>query len=361
MNNVDNDRPLSDMFSGQVLDVKWHLMPNGKLSLSQRCTNYDDLYDSVNKVQMPLLLDELNKKFNYMVNYFWAKNYEGRVLGVCPVRSNLCTALVWYNSKETRYEIYSPRIFRERKLNCANPLNFSMDQTLKCVVGVKDPKRAASVIASIVPFRDAEVTEHLFKVMADDIGKIVTNTSHKFYEMFNEFRSGLDKTAHEEIVRMLDAISSGELVDLATDGSLITKYTNFANKRKALREKHEFVGEVAPMMLYQSYTSEKLLLSTRKFSIGPSALWTDRDEVKYEGEVLAKSYESFDDLPSEVQNAVRTLEVSEKGSKGDVAEVGYYWENIGAVFSPNVCSFVVPKHVHDNFVEELMPAEDNAT
>ena len=114
------------------------------------------------------------------------------------------------------------------------------------------------------------------------------------------------------------------------------------------------------MMLYQSYTSEQLILATQKFSIGPSA-WTDKDEVQYEGEVLAKSYESFDDLPSEVQNAVRTLEVSEKGSKGDVAEVGYYWENMGAVFSPNVCSFVVPKHVHDNFVEELMPAEDNAT
>ena len=360
MNNVDNDRPLSDMFSSQVLDVKWHLMPNGKLSLSQRCTNDDDLYDLVNKVQMPLLIDELNKKFNYMVNYFWAENYEGRVLGVCPVRSNLCTALVWYNSEEARYEIYSPRISRERMLTGSNPLNFSMDETLKRVVGVKDPKRAASVIASIVPFRDAEVTEHLFKVMAEHISKIVTNTSHKFYEMFKEFRGSLDKIAHEEIIGMLDAISSGELVNLATDGSLLTKYTDFANKRKALREKHEFVGEVAPMMLYQSYTSEQLILATQKFSIGPSA-WTDKDEVQYEGEVLAKSYESFDDLPSEVQNAVRTLEVSEKGNKGDVAEVGYYWENMGAVFSPNVCSFVVPKHVHDNFVEELMPAEDNAT
>lgn len=356
--NVDNNRELTDMWSTQVTDVKDHLMPDGKQSLKHRCSNDDDLYDLVNKVQMPLLIDELNKKFNYMVDYFWAEGYEGRVLGVCPVRSNLCTALVWYNAREARYEIYSPRISRERMLTSSNPLRFSMDETLKRIVGVKDPKRAASIIASVLPFRDAEVTKHLFQVMCDDIGKIVTNTSRKFTEIFKEFRSGLNKTACEEVIRMLDSISSGELVNLVVDGPLLNNYTDFANKRKALKERHKFVGEVAPMMLYQSYTSKKLILATRDFVVEQSA-WRDEDEVNYKGDVLAKSYESFDDLPSEVQNAVRTLEVSEKGSQGDVAEVGYYWEGIGPVFSPNVCSFVVSKHVHENFVNELM-SEDNA-
>jgi hypothetical protein len=307
---------------------------------------------------MPLLIDEVNKKFNYMVDFFWAELHEGRVIGVRPMRSNLCTALVWYNTTEARYEIYSPRISRERRLAGSNPLNFSMDETLKRVVGVRDAKRAASVIASIVPFRDAEVTKHLFHVMGEDIGKIVTNTSRQFTEIFKEFRGNLNKTAYEEVIRMLDSISSGELVNLVADGALLNNYTDFANKRKALEERHKFVGEVAPMMLYQSYTSKKLILATREFAVEQSA-WRDLDEVNYKGDVLAKYYESFDDLPAEVQNAVRTLEVSEKGSKGDVAEVGYYLEGIGPVLSPNVCSFVVSKHVHENFVNELM-SEDNA-
>jgi hypothetical protein len=97
------------------------------------------------------------------------------------------------------------------------------------------------------------------------------------------------------------------------------------------------------MFMLRSSVNKNIILVTRELGIDR----TTRSEV------YAKSYDSFDDLPREVQRVVMTLEVKERNNIGVAEGVGVIPENWFAL-GGECCGFVVEKEFQQKFMEEVM-------
>ena len=283
------------------------------------------------------LRDETLSKFNYMVDVFLlAPN----VMAVRPKRSNLNTALVTWHENESRYEILSLRILRDRRLSSSI---VTRDDEYR-VVAVKDAKRAASFVAGLAPYSDKEMAEYVCHGLLSEVADIIGKDNKQLDEAFRHFRWGMDREAPaKEILRILDSLKQNIPIHLEEDSELLTSYTKFDAERKAIEEKKAHTGELAPMFMLRSRVNKNIILVTRELGI-------DRNE---RAEVYAKSYDSFDALPREVQRVVMTLEVKERNNIGTAEGVGVIPKNWFAL-GGECCGFVVEKEFQQKFMEEVM-------
>ena len=283
------------------------------------------------------LREEILSKFNYMVDVFLlAPN----VMAVRPKRSNLNTALVTWHENESRYEILSLRILRDRRLSSSI---VTRDDEYR-VVAVKDANRAASFVAGLAPYSDKEMAEYVCHGLLSEVADIIGKDNKQLNEAFRHFRWGMDREAPaKEILRILDSLKQNIPIHLEEDSELLTSYTKFDTERKAIEEKKEHTGELAPMFMLRSRVNKNIILATRELGI-------DRNT---RSEVYAKSYDSFDTLPREVQRVVMTLEVKERNDIGTAEGVGVIPKNWFAL-GGECCGFVVEKEFQQKFMEEVM-------
>ena len=283
------------------------------------------------------LREEILSKFNYMVDVFLMTPVQ---IAVRPKRSNLNTALIIWHEDESRYEVLSLRIFRDRRLSSSV---VTRDDEYR-VVAVKDAKRTASFVAGLAPYSDKEMAEYVCHGLVSEVAGIIGKDNKQLDEAFRHFRWGMDgNTPAKEILRILDSLKQNIPIHLEEDSELLNNYTKFDAERKAIEEKKEHTGELAPMFMLRSTVNKNIILVTRE-------LGTDRYT---RSEVYAKSYDSFDALPREVQRVVMTLEVKEKNNVGLAEGVGIIpqgWFELGG----ECCGFVVEKEFQQKFMEEVM-------
>lgn len=283
------------------------------------------------------LREEILSKFNYMVDVFLMTPVQ---VAVRPKRSNLNTALIIWHENESRYEVLSLRILRDRRLSSSI---VTRDNEYR-VVAVKDAKRAASFVAGLAPYSDKEMAEYVCHGLLSEVADIIGKDNKQLAEAFRHFRWGMDREAPaKEILRILDSLKQNTPIHLEEDSELLTSYTKFDAERKAIEEKKEHTGELAPMFMLRSSVNKNIILVTRELGI-------DRNT---RSEVYAKSYDSFDDLPREVQRVVMTLEVKERNNIGTAEGVGVIpknWLELGG----ECCGFVVEKEFQQKFMEEVM-------
>jgi hypothetical protein len=283
------------------------------------------------------LREEILSKFNYMVDVFLLTPVQ---IAVRPKRSNLNTALIIWHEDESRYEVLSLRIFRDRRLSSSV---VTRDNEYR-VVAVKDAKRAASFVAGLAPYSDKEMAEYVCHGLVSEVTDIIGKDNKQLDEAFRNFRWGMDREAPaKEILRILDSLKQNTPIHLEEDSELLTSYAKFDTERKAIEEKKEHTGELAPMFMLRSSVNKNIILVTRELGIDR----TTRSEV------YAKSYDSFDDLPREVQRVVMTLEVKERNNIGVAEGVGVIPENWFAL-GGECCGFVVEKEFQQKFMEEVM-------
>jgi len=275
--------------------------------------------------------DEILRKFNYIVDVFLVTPVS---MAVRPRRSNLNTAIVTWHENAKRYEILSLRIWRNRRLRSSI---VSRDDEFR-VVAVKDAKRTASFVAGLAPYSDKEVSEYVVDSLAPNVMQIIGQDDEAFAEAFKQFRWKLDREdAAKDILLMLDAIKQNNPIHLKEDSELLTLYTQFDTNRKAIEEKKAHAGKLAPMFMLRSSVNKTIILATRCNG----------------SEIFAKSYDSFDGLPREVQRAVMTLEVKEKNHMGLAEGVGII-PNDWAWLGGECCGFVIQEEIQEKFVEEVM-------
>ena len=283
------------------------------------------------------LREEILSKFNYMVDVFLMTPVQ---IAVRPKRSNLNTAIVAWHENESRYEVLSLRILRDRRLSSSI---VTRDDEYR-VVAVKDAKRTASFVAGLAPYSDKEMAEYVCHGLVSEVAEIIGKDNKQLDEAFRRFRWGLDEnTPAKEILRILDSLKQNIPIHLEEDSELLNNYTKFDAERKAIEEKKEHTGELAPMFMLRSTVNKNIILVTRE-------LGTDRYT---RSEVYAKSYDSFDALPREVQRVVMTLEVKERNNVGLAEGVGIIpqgWFELGG----ECCGFVVEKEFQQKFMEEVM-------
>ena len=283
------------------------------------------------------LREEILSKFNYMVDVFLMTPVQ---IAVRPKRSNLNTAIVAWHENESRYEILSLRIFRDRRLSSSV---VTRDDEYR-VIAVKDAKRAASFVAGLAPYSDKEMAEYVCHGLLSEITGIIGKDNKQLDEAFRNFRWGMNgDMPAKEILRILDSLKQNIPIHLEEDSELLNNYTKFDAERKAIEEKKEHTGELAPMFMLRSSVNKNIILVTRELGIDR----TTRSEV------YAKSYDSFDDLPREVQRVVMTLEVKERNNVGVAEGVGIIpqgWFELGG----ECCGFVVEKEFQQKFMEEVM-------
>ena len=283
------------------------------------------------------LREEILSKFNYMVDVFLMTPVQ---IAVRPKRSNLNTALVIWHEDESRYEVLSLRILRDRRLSSSAVTHVDEYR----VVAVKDAKRAASFVAGLVPYSDKEMAEYVCHGLLSEVKDIIEKDNRQLDEAFRYFRWGMDREVPaKEILHILDSIKQNIPIHLKENSALLTSYTKFDAERKAIEEKKAHTGELAPMFMLRSRVNKNIILVTRELGI-------DRNT---RSEVYAKSYDSFDDLPREVQRVVMTLEVKERSDKGRAEGVGVIpngWLELGG----ECCGFVVEKEFQQKFMEEVM-------
>ena len=283
------------------------------------------------------LREEILSKFNYMVDVYLITPVQ---IAVRPKRSNLNTAIVAWHEDESRYEVLSLRIFRDRRLSSSV---VTRDDEYR-VVAVKDAKRTASFVAGLAPYSDKEMAEYVCHGLVSEVAGIIGKDNKQLDEAFRHFRWGMDgNTPAKEILRILDSLKQNIPIHLEEDSELLNNYTKFDAERKAIEEKKEHTGELAPMFMLRSTVNKNIILVTRE-------LGTDRYT---RSEVYAKSYDSFDALPREVQRVVMTLEVKEKNNVGLAEGVGIIpqgWFELGG----ECCGFVVEKEFQQKFMEEVM-------
>ena len=284
------------------------------------------------------LREEILSKFNYMVDVFLMTPVQ---IAVRPKRSNLNTALIIWHEDESRYEVLSLRILRDRRLSSST---VTRDDEYR-VVAVKDAKRTASFVAGLAPYSDKEMAEYVCHGLVSEVTDIIGKDNKQLDEAFRHFRWWLQdgNTPAKEILRILDSLKQNIPIHLEEDSELLNNYTKFDAERKAIEEKKEHTGELAPMFMLRSTVNKNIILVTRE-------LGTDRYT---RSEVYAKSYDSFDALPREVQRVVMTLEVKEKNNVGLAEGVGIIpqgWFELGG----ECCGFVVEKEFQQKFMEEVM-------
>ena len=283
------------------------------------------------------LREEILSKFNYMVDVFLMTPVQ---IAVRPKRSNLNTAIVAWHENESRYEVLSLRIFRDRRLSSSV---VTRDNEYR-VVAVKDAKRAASFVAGLAPYSDKEMAEYVCHGLVSEVAGIIGKDNKQLDEAFRNFRWGMNgDMPAKEILRILDSLKQNIPIHLEEDSELLNNYTKFDAERKAIEEKKEHTGELAPMFMLRSTVNKNIILVTRELGI-------DRNT---RSEVYAKSYDSFDTLPREVQRVVMTLEVKERNNIGTAEGVGIIpkgWFELGG----ECCGFVVEKEFQQKFMEEVM-------
>jgi hypothetical protein len=283
------------------------------------------------------LREEILSKFNYMVDVYLITPVQ---IAVRPKRSNLNTAIVAWHENESRYEVLSLRILRDRRLSSST---VTRDDEYR-VVAVKDAKRTASFVAGLAPYSDKEMAEYVCHGLVSEVAGIIGKDNKQLDEAFRHFRWGMDgNTPAKEILHILDSLKQNIPIHLEEDSELLNNYTKFDAERKAIEEKKEHTGELAPMFMLRSTVNKNIILVTRE-------LGTDRYT---RSEVYAKSYDSFDALPREVQRVVMTLEVKERNNVGLAEGVGIIpqnWFELGG----ECCGFVVEKEFQQKFMEEVM-------
>lgn len=284
------------------------------------------------------LREEILSKFNYMVDVFLMTTMQ---IAVRPKRSNLNTAIVAWHEDQSRYEVLSLRIHRDRRL--ASSIVTRNDEYR--VVAVKDAKRTASFVAGLAPYSDKEMAEYVCHGLVSEVAGIIEKDNKQLDEAFRHFRWGTnDDKSVKEIIRILDSLKQNTPIHLEEDSELLTRYTKFDSERKALEEKKAHTGELAPMFMLRSRVNKNIILVTRELGIGSNT----------RSEVYTKSYDSFDALPREVQRVVMTLEVKERNNNTGIAEgVGIIpqgWFELGG----ECCGFVVEKEFQQKFMEEVM-------
>ena len=283
------------------------------------------------------LREEILSKFNYMVDVYLITPVQ---IAVRPKRSNLNTAIVAWHENESRYEVLSLRILRDRRLSSST---VTRDDEYR-VVAVKDAKRTASFVAGLAPYSDKEMAEYVCHGLVSEVAGIIGKDNKQLDEAFRHFRWGMDgNTPAKEILHILDSLKQNIPIHLEEDSELLNNYTKFDAERKAIEEKKEHTGELAPMFMLRSTVNKNIILVTRE-------LGTDRYT---RSEVYAKSYDSFDALPREVQRVVMTLEVKERNNVGVAEGVGIIpqgWFELGG----ECCGFVVEKEFQQKFMEEVM-------
>lgn len=286
------------------------------------------------------LREEILSKFNYMVDVFLITPVQ---IAVRPKRSNLNTAIVAWHENESRYEVLSLRILRDRRLSSSI---VTRDDEYR-VVAVKDAKRTASFVAGLAPYSDKEMAEYVCHGLVSEVAGIIGKDNKQLDEAFRNFRWGMNgDMPAKEILRILDSLKQNIPIHLEEDSELLNNYTKFDAERKAIEEKKAHTGELAPMFMLRSSVNKNIILVTRELGIDNNI----RSEVS---EVYAKSYDSFDDLPKEVQRVVMTLEVKERNNIGTAEGVGVIpenWFELGG----ECCGFVVEKEFQQKFMEEVM-------
>jgi hypothetical protein len=279
--------------------------------------------------------DEIRKKFNYMVDIFVRG---GTTIAVRPRGSNLNTAIVHWHENEQRYEVLSLRVHRDR---CLRSSIVRRDDEQK-VVAMKNAKRTASFVAGLVPYSDKEIAGYVVEKLAGVVNKIIKEDNEAMESAFSSFRYHLDTASFAtEILSILDAIKNGEQIHLDEDSRLLSHYAKFDEARKSIQEKKAHTGELAEMFMLKSAVNKNIMLVTRGEEPSGAVLY-------------AKSYDSFDALPREVQRVVMTLEVKEKDSQGIAKGVGVVPEG-WCILGGECCGFVVQKETQQKFVEEVTP------
>lgn len=276
--------------------------------------------------------EQLRSKFNYMVDLHFVT---GGKIFVRPKRSNLYTACVWWNDEQGRFEVLSPRIDRERRLRSSSCLIEEESH----VVAIKDTKRAAGFIAGLASYTDTEMARFVVNELLGVVNKEVEATKDELSRAFRSFRYRLDtETYATEILSILDAIKDRQPIALSDDSPLLTHYSEYDTERKRIQEKESYVGDLAPMFMFRSVINGKIVL------IGTDTSTSLNDSFFI-------TFDNFEDLPVDVQRAVRTLEVKEKDEIGKAKGVGVVAEP-EFIMLRECCGFVVPTETLQKFVEQ---------
>jgi len=327
----------TDMDLASIAAVKTYLTINTRTATAFTETKEDRecLADTPWPSELQELRKEILSKFNYMVDVFLITPVQ---IAVRPKRSNLNTAIVAWHENESRYEVLSLRIFRNRRLSSSI---VARDDEYR-VVAMKNAKRTASFVAGLVPYSDKEIAGYVVEELAETVNKVIEEDNEAMESAFRSFRYYLDTASFAtEILSMLDAIKNGEQIHLNEDSRLLSHYAKFDEARKSIQEKKAHTGELAEMFMLKSAVNKNIMLVTRGEEPSGTVLY-------------AKSYDSFDALPREVQRVVMTLEVKEKDSKGIAKGVGVVPEG-WCILGGECCGFVVQKETQQKFVEEVTP------
>lgn len=334
----DRERTINEFLPMTEAEVEERF---GKHKVSERASEQMNKYgyafnDWEVRPEMHALLLLIRKKFNYLVDIYPIDfSINGAIKwAIRPKRSELCTAVVWYDELTERFEIMSLRIKRERSLS--NPS--CRDHETKLVTAAKSIEKAAAIIASLRPYDLTEVCKYTVNKLKDRVEDMTDAISAEIRAAYNNFCTELaQRGCQDELYDLLNRAKLGEAVTFAPEGRLMLKYNKYVEERDRLQEKKEHAGEQADMYMLRSFTTGNVACVYRPSDV-------DYDEIH---KVL---YKSFDDVPIEIKRAVMTLESVERNSSGVAKGVGQVGDP-AEVLCKEACGFLVPMDFINEFTQ----------
>ena len=317
----------------------------GGRKVSERVSEQMDKYgyafnDWEVRPEMHALLLLVRSKFNYLVDMYPIDFYIDAAIkwAIRPKRSELCTAVVWYDENTERFEIMSLRIKRERSLS--NPS--CREHETKFVTAAKSIEKTATIIASLRPYDLTEVSKYVVNKLKDRVEDMTDTISAEIRAAYNNFCTELaQRSCQDELYDLLNKAKLGEAVTFAPEGRLMLKYNKYVEERDRLQEKKEHAGEQGDMYMLRSFVTGNVACVYRS----PSEGYDDVHKVLYK---------SFDDVPVEIKRAVMTLESVERTGKGVANGVGQVGNPV-EVLCKEACGFLVPMDFIKEFIQ--LPAE----
>lgn len=307
--------------------------------------------------EMDKLISEIRAKFNYMVDIYPAyaviPEYDrvvpNEAMAVRPKRSNLCTAIVWWHENESRYEIMSLRVRKDRRLTSSSVKGSSNESR---VLAAKDPKRAAGIIAGLRSYTDREVADGMAREMCGPMAGILAETQLEMHAAAHNFRHNLSSTGiADEVISVLDCIKEGRQVALTEHSELLEQFSVYDAERKRVQEKNGHIGTRNAMFMFRSVSTGSIILFATSATPEIGAYGGARMHHGATDSLFMKSYPDFESLPHEVKRTVMTLEVKEADDRsGLVKGVGYKCDS-SVTFCSEACAFAIPEKTYADFLE----------
>ena len=308
--------------------------------------------------EMTQLLEEVRAKFNYMVDIHQALAtdpnayvtlFPREAIAIKPKRSNLYTAIVWWNQVEERFEVMSLRIHKHRRL--ASSLVRQGNDEYR-VVGIRDAKRAAGFIAGLRSYTDAEVATVIAREMCQPMSKVILEDEVELLEATNKFKHKMNNETVKEVIRVRDCIKDSKTIDMAENSALLEQYSLYDAERRRVLERQGHTGNRKAMFMFRSVGTGGIVLfaTTAEAEINTYGSTTMHHSTATDW-LLFKKYRDFESLPHEVKRTVMTLEVKAADEVGLVKGVGYKPDS-SSTFCSECCVFAIPEEAHAEFVKE---------